>query len=99
MLVLNFAAGSAQLFLAMLVRFLKGCMSVQVYPGDDISQLGGLVKHNDCVVESHVHVWQLPVIWGRVTEGQFAYSKCQERVGGHLYLCCRQQKNRLDFLQ
>ena len=41
----------------MLVSLFKGGVSVQVHPGDDVCQLGGLVKDYDCVVQGHVHVW------------------------------------------
>jgi len=45
---------------------------VEMYPGDCVDDLGGLVEEDDVVVEGEVHVWEVPVIlWGS-TEGDFA---------------------------
>ena len=46
-------------------------------PGDDVCQLGGLVKDYDCVVQGHMHVWQFSVVCGCMVERQFA---CRQPV-------------------
>ena len=81
MLSLQLSACSLQLLLAVLEGLLKAVVPVQVHPGDDVRQLGGLVKDHYCVVQRHVHVWQLPVILGCTAEWQLP---CQPNTAHYM---------------
>ena len=84
-LVADFPGNAGKLLAPMLVGCLQGVVLVCVHPGDDVGQLGGLVKHQYRVVQSQVHVGELAVVFGGILEGELACTASQ--AAGQTWPC------------